>query len=77
MRGSKTERERPVRVHPFRHHLSRGDEVGGEVRHPSITFAHVAAPDHRERKFFIDNLLVRIHFIIEMALVDRPCAMGV
>jgi hypothetical protein len=25
--------------------------------------------------FFIDNLLVRIHLIIEMVLVDRPCAM--
>ena len=30
-----------------------------------------------ERDFFIDNLLVRIHLIIEMILVDRPCAMGV
>ena len=29
-----------------------------------------------EREFFIDNLLVRIHLIIEMILVDRPCAMG-
>ena len=34
-------------------------------------------PNPREREFFIDNLLVRIHFIIEMILVDRPCAMGV
>jgi len=25
----------------------------------------------REREFFIDNLLVRIHFIIEMILVDH------
>ena len=33
--------------------------------------------DQREREFFIDNLLVRIHLIIEMILVDRPCAMGV
>ena len=31
----------------------------------------------REREFFIDNLLVRIHLIIEMMLVDRPCTMGV
>ena len=31
----------------------------------------------REREFFIDNLLVRIHLIIEMIIVDRPCAMGV
>ena len=30
-----------------------------------------------ERGAFIDNLLVRIHLIIEMVLVDRPCAMGV
>jgi len=25
----------------------------------------------------MDNLLVQIHFIVEMILVDRPCAMGV
>ena len=31
----------------------------------------------REREFSIDILLVRIHWIIEMSLVDRPCAMGV
>jgi len=31
----------------------------------------------RQREFFIDNLLVRIHLIIEMLLVDRPCAKGV
>jgi hypothetical protein len=30
-----------------------------------------------EKEFFVDNLLVRIYFIIEMILVDRPCAMGV
>jgi hypothetical protein len=30
-----------------------------------------------EREFFIDNLLVQIHWIIEMILVDRPCAMRV
>ena len=29
------------------------------------------------REFFIGNLLVRIHFIIEMISVDQPCAMGV
>ena len=27
-------------------------------------------------EFFIDNLLARIHFIIEMISVDRPFAMG-
>ena len=38
---------------------------------------HVGQPpgsDSREREFFIANLLVRIHLIIEMILVDRPCA---
>ena len=30
-----------------------------------------------EGTFFIDNLLVRIHSIIEMISADRPCAMGV
>ena len=29
------------------------------------------------REFFIDNLLIRIYLIIEMILVDRPCAMRV
>ena len=27
------------------------------------------------REFLVDNILVRIHLIIEMSLVDRPCAM--
>ena len=31
----------------------------------------------REREFFIDNLLVRIHSIIGMILEDWPCAMAV
>ena len=30
-----------------------------------------------EREFFVDNLMVRIHFIVKMISVDRPCAMGV
>ena len=30
-----------------------------------------------EREFFIDNLLVRIHLIIEIIVVDWPCAIGV
>jgi len=29
------------------------------------------------REFFIDNVLVQIHLIIEMILVDRPCTMRV
>ena len=31
----------------------------------------------REKELFIDNLMVRIHLIIVMILVDRPCAMRV
>ena len=31
----------------------------------------------RERAFSSDNLLVRIHFVIEMILVDWPCAMRI
>jgi hypothetical protein len=30
-----------------------------------------------ERDFFVDNLMVRIHFIIQMILVERPRGMGV
>jgi len=30
-----------------------------------------------EREIFIDNLLVRVHIIIEMILIDRLCATGV
>ena len=30
-----------------------------------------------EREFFVDNLLIRIHSIIEIISVHRPCAMGV
>ena len=40
-----------------------------EIRNPK--------PFAQEREFLIDNLLVRIHLIIEMILVDRPCAMGI
>ena len=32
---------------------------------------------HPEREIFIDNLLVRVNWIIEMIVVERPCAMGV
>ena len=30
-----------------------------------------------KKDLFVDNLLVRIHSLIGMKLVDRPCAMGV
>jgi len=35
---------------------------------------HPAAGSAPEREIFIDNLLVRVHLILEMVLVDRPCA---
>ena len=38
---------------------------------------NLRGPSRLEREFFIENLVVRIHFIVEMILVDRPCAMGV
>ena len=38
----------------------------------SLTSSLARSPSERE---FIGNLLVRIHLIIEMVLVDRPCAM--
>ena len=31
----------------------------------------------KQRDLFIDNLLVRIHLVVEIILVDRPCAVGV
>ena len=30
-----------------------------------------------ERDIVVDNLLVRVHWIVEMIVVERPCAMGV
>ena len=52
-------------VDPDRVPLALSPEETAEVRPPT------------EREFVTDNLLVRIHSIIEMILVDRPCAMGV
>ena len=37
---------------------------------------HVPTPG-LERGFFIDNLLVLVQWIVEMIVVERPCAMGV
>ena len=36
--------------------------------------AHADAVSQRE--FFVDKILVRIHLIMEMVLVDRPCFKG-
>ena len=53
--------------------------VEGDVQRAAADdgLASPALPRQLEREFFIDNLLVQIHLIVEMILVDRPCAMGV
>jgi len=51
--------------------LPEEEEASGQV------LVVVGVAPSVDREFFIDNLLVRIHFIIEMILVDRPCTMGV
>ena len=55
----------------------RGGETGpppGESPTPTEWERHAAC---REREFFIGNLLVRVHWIVEMIVVEWPCAMGV
>jgi len=66
-----SEGEPAVQVHPHR--------VQGEAEPAVQDYARGASQLHlfRESEFFIDNLLVRVHFIKEMFLVDRPCIMGV
>ena len=66
--------------------LSAGNLRNCFTRSRSDDFEHLAVhgaeygrdtgfePFFREREFLIDNLPVRIHLIIEMILVDRPCA---
>ena len=44
---------------------------------PDTHTTHARSYASAEIDFVIDNLLVRIHLIIEMIIVDRPCAMGV
>ena len=34
------------------------------------------AANFHQREFCIDNLLVRIHLIIDMILVEQPCTVG-
>ena len=56
----------PVRVETVRVEIVQIDHPSN----PSQVFL-------KEREFFSDSLLVRIHLIIEMTSVDRPCVMGV
>ena len=39
--------------------------------------AYILKQEEKEREIFIDNLLVRVHWIIEVIVVGRPFAMGV
>ena len=59
------------------------DQQGGAPLHLAAFTGHARVvhllldKGAAEREFFISNLLVRIHLIIKMILVDRPCAMAV
>jgi len=57
----------------------RPTHLGLTVLFSSVDGLAKAVDPHQAKieAFFIDNLLVRIHLIIGMVLVDRPCAMGV
>ena len=58
---------------PIDRRHARGERaVAAAVLFTSIGAHQPSAP--RERELFIENLLARIHLIIEMILVDRPCA---
>jgi hypothetical protein len=46
--------------------------LDGELQEPAVGASHLPCVE-----FFIGNLLVRVHFIIDKILVNRPCAMGV
>jgi len=66
---------------PLRKDLSLIDVQGG-VRICGSRGGHgllepLRLVEERDREFFIDNLLVQIHLIIEKVLVDRAYAMGV
>ena len=49
-------------------------EVGARAAAAEV---NPAPSPQRERDFFIDDLLFRIHLLIKIILVDRPCAMAV
>ena len=42
-----------------------------------VSYGRIVGVSSREREIFIDNLLVRVHWIIEMIVVERPCALAV
>ena len=49
----------------------------GQSRGWRVMLRHQKRGGGRREIIFIDNLLVRIHSIIEMTLLDWPCAMGI
>jgi hypothetical protein len=49
----------------------------GILTHADVSDTRVASAGNEQREFCVDNLLIRIHLIIEMIIVDRPYAMGV
>ena len=56
----------------WKHESSQVSDQEHETRgHESVFFSLPL-----KREFFVDNLLVQIHLIIEIILVDRPCAMA-
>jgi len=58
--------------------LSPGASIVRERTHQDGPHqVHHVRPHSCKREFFMDSLLVRIHLIIEIILVNRPCAMGV
>ena len=56
---------------------AQGDMGSAENAQAFATAHKTSKVLQREREFFIDDLMVRIHLIIVMILEDRPCAMGV
>ena len=57
--------------------LSQGDNDPNSSIATAPTILKRLTSDRKtllERELLIDNLLVRMHLIIEMILVDRPCA---
>ena len=46
-------------------------------KYHKLYYAKIPSVARRTCELCIDNLLVRIQLIIEIILVDRPCAMGV
>jgi len=53
------------------------EEDRGTLAIPEVDLDEVQPYPHLQREFAIGNLLFRIHSVIRMILVDRPCAIRV